>query len=635
MAILTFIAFHFGVSWLQGAWVNVNVFFVLSGFLISRLLIAEQTRFGEITVLAFYRRRARRLLPGLFLLLGVLAAYGLLLAPAAVRAKLGGDLLATLGYVMNWRLVLGDDQYFEVFGNPSFLRHAWTLAVEEQFYAVAPFLVLLAMRLIRSRAARVMTFLTLAGISAWWTAQVGIATLAAQAHAYYGTDTRSQALLVGLALAMWLAPARAGGARRQPPPWVVAAVGWTGLGAMLLAYFVIRPFEPWMFERGGMLLFCLAFAGLVMACADPRRGLLQRILGWGPLAYCGRLAYGLYLWHWPIHLWLEQVIPTAPVPLKLALGMTLTFLIAGLSFELLEQPVLRHGLRGLGRRVRSGRVLTGTALAGVVAAALAIGSVPAAQVAQAGTTAPLVPGTPAYVPAASTTSVAVFGDSVPYLLMRNRKVDAYPDLKLTNLAVPGCNLLDEPVYWGPGQLWRIDDNCKRAKSGLSASLRRSGATVAFFMVGSTVSLAHQQPDGSILEVDDPRQQQKIVDALDRLKRAADSAGIRQVQIATLPCRNDDISALPAEARAYITANPQVLRAVSDPVVANGIIRSWAARNGVAVIDLYGVLCSSGFQGTVNGVPLYSDNVHFSPEATPMVWTWLAPQIRAAYQSSRR
>ena len=141
--VVGFIAYHFGLSQLAGMWVVINHFFILSGFLIVRLLVQEYERHGDIDILAFYVRRARRLIPALLVVLAFVGLYGAFVAEGGQRRKVGGDMLATLGYVMNWRLILQGDEYFGDQGAPSPLRHAWTLAIEEQFYLVVPVLILL------------------------------------------------------------------------------------------------------------------------------------------------------------------------------------------------------------------------------------------------------------------------------------------------------------------------------------------------------------------------------------------------------------------------------------------------------------------------------------------------------------
>lgn len=168
-SMVVFMLWHVGVlTFLPGAWILMNVFFILSAFLITRLLLAEQREFGWISVREFYRRRVRRLAPALLVMVGAVTLDGWAFAPAAERTYLRGDILATLTYVMNWRLVLRDDQYFEEFTHPSITRHAWSLSVEEQFYLVVPLLIIAALTYAHRRSARTAGFVVLALASAAW-----------------------------------------------------------------------------------------------------------------------------------------------------------------------------------------------------------------------------------------------------------------------------------------------------------------------------------------------------------------------------------------------------------------------------------------------------------------------------------
>jgi len=155
IAVVLVLLYHGGVSWAAGGFLGVDVFFALSGFLITSLLVDEHARHGRISIPAFYARRARRLLPALALVLVAVVAYAATLAPDGSLRQLRGDLLATIGYATNWRLVLSDRGYFDAFTTPSPLKHTWSLAVEEQFYLVWPVLLLVVAALaVRRRRVR-------------------------------------------------------------------------------------------------------------------------------------------------------------------------------------------------------------------------------------------------------------------------------------------------------------------------------------------------------------------------------------------------------------------------------------------------------------------------------------------------
>ncbi|MDQ2852500.1 MAG: acyltransferase [Actinomycetota bacterium] len=639
-AMVLFMAFHFGVAALQGAWVGINLFFVLSAYLITRLLIEEHARSGRLDLLAFYRRRARRLLPALFVLLAALGIYGALIAPPSVRGALRGDMLATLLFVQNWHLILQGDQYFDLFGAPSFLRQAWTLAVEEQFYLLVPLVVLALVRWVRRRDVQAGILLTLGLAGALWTAHIGVATTEAQTHAYYGTDTRAQALCIGAALAFWtgLRTRRADQVRLPAP--VVAALGWGGLVAMGYAFFAIAPFQGFMYDDGGIFLFALAAAALVLACADERASRLRAVLGWRPFAYLGRISYGLYLWHWPILLWMRRVDPRLGTSLTVGIGICTTLAIAAASYHFVERPVINGGIRALLPRVRKDRSARGVlvcVVSAIVALAFAAGhgATPAvaAGAAAVGTgadpakTPMLVSGTPAYVPAPVQTRVAIFGDSVPYVLVRDKPPGSYPDLVITDLSQPGCDLMQSRYANRSTSVQPAA--CLHTKRDLGTLLRGSGARRFVLFASMTMAFPHAAQDGSTLDLDDPGYRALVASTLSEYRATARAAGVTSMSVVTVPCRDSDLSQWPIEFRSAFAGSRTVAQ-VTDPTRLNSVITGWAARNGVGVIDLYHAVCPDGrFQPRIHGIQLYQDQVHPSVPGASMMWTWLAPQMRDA------
>ena len=200
IAVIGVLGFHAGVAGFGGGLLGVDIFFVLSGYLITSLLVAEWTRTGHLSFLRFYERRARRLLPGLFLLLLLVAVYAHWFAETDTLSQLRGDAFSTLAYVANWRFIFSGQSYFVHFGPPSPLLHTWSLAVEEQFYLIWPGVALLVMRW---RGRRGLAVVAAAGIvvSAALTLVLfhhGVSV----SRLYYGTDVRTQEVMVGALLAL-------------------------------------------------------------------------------------------------------------------------------------------------------------------------------------------------------------------------------------------------------------------------------------------------------------------------------------------------------------------------------------------------------------------------------------------------
>ena len=189
--------YHGEVSWARGGFLGVDLFFVLSGYLITTLLLREWDSTSRIALDRFWSARARRLLPALFLMMTAVAAYGALLAPDSTLHRLRWDGLATLAYVANWRFVASHASYFELFSDPSPLTHMWSLGIEEQFYLVWPLVLLGALRLARGRLWPILVGVVLAALASATAMAMIYQPGQDPSRIYYGTDTRAQALLIG------------------------------------------------------------------------------------------------------------------------------------------------------------------------------------------------------------------------------------------------------------------------------------------------------------------------------------------------------------------------------------------------------------------------------------------------------
>ncbi|MDI3317060.1 MAG: acyltransferase family protein [Bacillota bacterium] len=342
VAVLAVIAYHLGMAQARGGLLGVDVFFVISGYLITDQLAAEYRRSGRIALGHFWLRRARRLLPALYAMLLIVAAYLALVDPARL-VNLRGDLLAAWVYVSNWWFIFHKVSYFARFGPPSPLGHLWSLAVEEQFYLLWPLLLLAGLRLLRRRSRLVPAVLGLAAASA-----LAMALLfqpgGDPTRVYDGTDTRAFALLIGAALALLWPSGAPPRAARPPARLALEAAGAAGLlviGAMLAWSDEYGSF----LYQGGMVLVSVATAA-VIAAATPGEGRIARLLSWAPLRWIGLRSYGIYLWHYPV------IALTTPVsemnefrPERAAIQVGATLLIAALSYRFVEEPFRRGAAR--------------------------------------------------------------------------------------------------------------------------------------------------------------------------------------------------------------------------------------------------------------------------------------------------
>ena len=341
VAVIAVLLYHADVPFWRGGFLGVDVFFVISGYLITCLLLADWANHSSLGLGRFWYRRARRLLPALFVMLAVVSLYAALFLPD-VLAQLRGEVVAALFYVENWFLIFRHLSYFQAAGRPPLLQHVWSLAVEEQFYLLWPIILLAALKVWGGQRKRILLAL-LAGVV------VSTALMAILYHPftdpsrpYYGTDTRAAALLLGAALAFVWAPWKLQG-RTGRNAGVVLDVAAAISGLILLWMFHTVSFLDQGLWRGGFLVAAIVSAVLIAATVHPKAKFSAAVLGFAVFRWIGVRAYGIYLWHWPIFMVTRphSDIGLTGLPL-LILRLALTFGIAALSYRYLEEPI-RHG----------------------------------------------------------------------------------------------------------------------------------------------------------------------------------------------------------------------------------------------------------------------------------------------------
>ncbi len=336
LAVAAVVLYHAGVFWLPAGFLGVDVFFVVSGFLITALLVAEFEREQRVDLRAFWIRRARRLLPALALVLAVTTIYAVVTLGDQLATHLREVLAATV-YVTNWDLIIRDVSYFESFDRPSQLRHLWSLAVEEQFYLLWPIAFALLTRFVSKRAVLVIVVLLGAASLAWMVAlyQPG----EDPSRVYFGSDPRAFTILLGVALGLVWRPWRWSWPRQKGRLGeALDVIGLAGLGAMAAIMLHAHWWDAWLYPWG-LLGVSLGAAALIAAVAR-HASAIAPLLELSPLRWLGLRSYGVYLWHWPVLIALGWEFDFGGWQL-LVLGVAITAGLAEASYRWLETPVRR------------------------------------------------------------------------------------------------------------------------------------------------------------------------------------------------------------------------------------------------------------------------------------------------------
>jgi peptidoglycan/LPS O-acetylase OafA/YrhL len=449
-AVLGVLAYHGGVTFLSGGFLGVDTFFVLSGFLITTLLLEEWTATATIRLRAFWARRARRLLPALLLVLVFVAFYAhFALGPDGANS-LRADGIATLAYVSNWHFIIDGANYFTATSAPSPLTHTWSLAVEEQFYLVWPLVVLGVLRWRKKLGA--LLAVAVGGVVVSTTAMVVLFERGASpTRLYYGTDTHGQCIMVGASLAIAMALAtqrrmRAGSPSRPVAATRVSRVALSVLGVACVALSAAMWAKASLFGfslyTGGFLVAALATAGVLLSILMVPRSALAWFLSLAPLRFVGRISYGLYLWHFPIFLWVNATRTGLAGWQLFVVDCAIAFAAASASFYLVERPIRSRSL--VTTRAALAVVPLSVALTAVVILAA---TVPvddgAALAATPGSS--LAPSAGAKVPSTHVRMLVV-GDSMAETLANGMQgaTAARFGVTIDNQATPNCSLAMGP-----------------------------------------------------------------------------------------------------------------------------------------------------------------------------------------------
>lgn len=356
IAVLLVLVYHFWPQYLPGGMIGVDVFFVISGYLITALLLREGAYTGKMDIISFWVRRLRRLVPAFALLTLVVAPLALLVGGDA-QVDLGRQILGVFTYSSNWLLIFAGNDYFAQ-TTPELMTNFWSLAVEEQFYFFWPVIMVFVFMFISQWSRRALVPAALGLLSVLLAVLLGQLG-ASSARLYYGTDTHLFGLMLGVLLAMlipWsmypptdsrLYPIVGYG--HGPLGIIRQAAGWVSLIAVVPLALLLSDHSPWLMPWGLLLGSLLGF-GMIQALLPDVRGPLANVyrdlLSLGPLVWIGQRSYGIYLWHWPLAVLAHYIFGANRSPWVNAAVMLLTFIVAGLSYMFVEQPVRQLGFRG-------------------------------------------------------------------------------------------------------------------------------------------------------------------------------------------------------------------------------------------------------------------------------------------------
>ena len=645
VALLGVVAYHAGIVRFRGGFLGVSAFFTLSGFLITSLLLAERGETGRVALGSFWARRVRRLLPAALLTVVGTVALAAVVADDSQLARLRVDAFSSLFHFSNWRFIAGGDSYGALFDSPSFFRHFWSLAVEEQYYVVFPIVVAGGLRLWRGpgRAFTMMLGLLAAAGVIW--PLILLANGATTDRLYFGTDTRLVELVLGALLALWWTR-RGREVPDRPVPLTIAALG--AVGVLAVMWGTASPADLYLY-RGGLALHGLLTIVVIVAAVAPR-GPVRAVLSWEPLRRLGVISYGAYLFHWPILLVLQQTTSLGPEQ-RFAIGLAITVVLAALSHRFVEMPIRRGAGTTVGRRVWIAVPASLTVAAMIVA--VTVWRTPAdapidfaaaeadlvALVADASRPPTPTPTSTATTPAETLVARAVetaaqparplrvsgFGDSTA--LMTGLGIALWaeenPDqiTPVIGQARLGCGLVAGGVRKLESRVLPVGKDCDPWLTEWAESIEGDDVDIAMVQLGAWDIVDQQlEPGGPFLAIGRDAEYETLLRtnlnaAIDVLLDNSELVvllahpDIGQARLDTVPAGVDYPEYDPARAERW-----------------REILAETAAANpSVVVVDL---------AGWVDAYPddrwLRPDGVHFTYESTQVVADWLAPELLRTY-----
>ncbi|MDE4541180.1 acyltransferase family protein [Thermoanaerobacterium sp. R66] len=339
LAVLAVIGYHLNLTFLQGGFFGVSIFFVLSGYLITNIIASEWEKNNKVDLKNFWKRRMLRLFPALFIMVIVVVSY-VTLFDASRLSSIKGDAITSLLYVNNWWLIFHKVSYFAKFGPQSTFGNLWSLAVEGQFYLIWPLALIAAFKYIKKKKYIFVITLLLSALSALAMGMMYIPGMD-PSRVYYGTDTRAFGLLLGSALALILPSNKFSSNEAKRKVLIYDMIGFLAIVSIFAMLMYVNQYDPFVY-RGGMYLLSVITAVVVAVSAHPK-SLLGKILGCAPLRWLGARSYGVYLWYFPVLILTTPTVDTKGFdPIRALLQVFMIIVISAFSWKYVEDPI-RHG----------------------------------------------------------------------------------------------------------------------------------------------------------------------------------------------------------------------------------------------------------------------------------------------------
>ena len=635
-ALLIIMGYHFGVAHFGGGFFSLDIFYVLSGYLITGLLLGEWARSARIRLGAFWARRARRLLPALCVVLVVVTLVIRFTYPAGLYPDLRMADLSALFYFSNWWQIAASGNYFVATGAISPLTHTWSLAVEEQFYLVWPLVVLAVLHLARrfgkgtDRGVELLLGVSLVGVVASAAEMAWLYHPGANiTRLYFGTDTHAQSILVGsvLACALTLVQRHRGLVGMAPTAAsrgakvALTVVGLAGVVGTLTLTATLSGTSALAY-RGGFLLSALSAAAIVCGAVCVTGGPLARSLSVRPMVWMGTVSYGAYLWHFPVFIELDAARTGLGGVGLLAVRVAATFTLAALSYYLVERPVMEgvfwRSLKAAGPALAALGATVVVVVAGTVAPTVAaapvrtadripIGERQALDAADAFTSDPI--------------RFLLVGDSLAVttgLGLVRGSVDGF-GVRVINRGVLGCDLDDLDAV-SSGQTDIPVSDCRHWRTLWAAEVARYHPEVVGFLAGRWDITDHLL-DGRVVSIDQPAWNRHLEEEMDQVVGVL-SAGGAKVVLFTMPYID------PPQEAPDGSLYPENRNSRVDEY--NAILDRVAARHPaeVTVVDLNRILDPAGhFQTVVDGVTVrWADGIHVTRAGGQWIEPFVLPTV---------